>query len=179
MSTGQGPREYEPIQETDPWEDADWIPSDAQAVFPEDELSELMLERPISSIALSDPASVEPDDSVRHALFRMRQRHARALLVLEGDRLIGILTDRDAVLSIDRPSDDGSQITVREIMTPDPLTLSPDEPIGKAAQILCFDGVHHLPVVENGEVRGLIAQGPIMHAIIGVMLRAQDGQATR
>ncbi|HJN93570.1 MAG TPA: CBS domain-containing protein [Dehalococcoidia bacterium] len=178
MSSGtprdQTSREYAPRQESDPWEDADWIPSDAQVIFPEDELSELMLERPISSIALSEPASVDADDSVRHALFRMRQRHARALLVLDGGELVGILTDRDTVLSIDRPSDDGSGVKVREIMTPDPLTVRPDEPIGKAAQILCLDGVHHLPVVENGEVRGLIAQGPIMHAIIGVLLKAQD-----
>jgi CBS domain-containing protein len=165
--------EYEPRQDADPWEDADWIPSDAQALFPEDELSELMLEQPISSIAVSDPASVDIDDTLQQALFRMRQRHARALLVLENGRLAGILTDRDAVLSIDRPSDDGSEISVRAVMTPDPVTVRPDDPIGKAAQHLCLDGVHHLPVVEDGEVRGLVAQGPIMHAIIGVLLRAQ------
>ena len=49
-----------------------------------------------------------------------------------------------------------------------------DDPLGKAAQILSLDGVHHLPIVEDGRVTGLVAQGPVMHAIIAALLSAYD-----
>ena len=95
MTDTETPREFESLQEQDPWEDSDWLPSDTKILFPQDELTELMLEQPVSSVAVSRPAMIGPDDTMQDALFRMRQRHARALLVMEDDRLIGILTDRD------------------------------------------------------------------------------------
>ena len=166
--------EFETLQEQDPWEDADWLPSDTNILFPQDVLSEVMLEQPVDSIAVRNPATIGPDESVQTAIFRMRQRHARALLVVDGGKLIGILTDRDAVVAIPSPGDDGSTMQVRDIMTPDPVTIEPDDPLGKAAQLLSVDGVHHLPIVEDGEIRGLVAQGPILHAIIAALLESDD-----
>lgn len=173
----QAREEFHTMQERNPWEDSDWIPSDSQILLPRDELSELMLEQSVSSVAVNHPATIGPDDPLRMALFRMRQRHARALLVVERGVLVGIVTDRDVVLAIDRPGDDGSDIRVRDVMTPDPLTVHPDDPLGKAAQLLCLDGVHHLPIVEDGEIKGLVAQGPVLHAIIGVLLRVREREA--
>lgn len=170
----QAREEFHTMQERNPWEDSDWIPSDSQILLPRDELGELMLERTVSSIAVSNPATIGPDDQLKMALFRMRQRHARALLVVEHGALVGIVTDRDVVLAVDRPGDDGSQIVVRDVMTPDPVTVNPDDPLGKAAQLLCLDGVHHLPIVQDGEIKGLVAQGPVLHAIIDVLLRVRE-----
>ena len=174
MTDTETPREFESLQEQDPWEDSDWLPSDTKILFPQDELTELMLEQPVSSVAVSRPAMIGPDETMQDALFCMRQRHARALLVMEDDRLIGILTDRDAVLALHSPSDDRSGVRIGDVMTRDPLTVSPDDPLGKAAQILSLDGVHHLPIVEDGRVTGLVAQGPVMHAIIAALLSAYD-----
>ena len=89
--------------------------------------------------------------------------------------MIGILTDRDAVVAIQHPGDDGGSLAVREVMTPDPITIEPDDPLGKAAQLLSVDGVHHLPIVEDGEIKGLVAQGPILHAIIAALIEADEG----
>ena len=73
------------------------------------------------------------------------------------------------------PGDDGGSLAVRDVMTPDPITIDPDDPLGKAAQLLSVDGVHHLPIVEDGEIRGLVAQGPILHAIIAALIEADEG----
>ena len=166
--------EFETLQEQDPWQDADWLPSDTNILFPEDVLSELMLEQPVTTIAVSHPATIGPGESLQTALFRMRQRHARALLVVEDDKLIGILTDRDAVVAIQHPGDDGGDLVIHDVMTPDPITIEPDDPLGKAAQLLSVDGVHHLPIVEDGAIRGLVAQGPILHAIIAALIEADE-----
>ncbi|MEE9277170.1 MAG: CBS domain-containing protein [Dehalococcoidia bacterium] len=175
MANRPGADEYQPLSERDPWEDSDWMPSDAVVLLPKDALSELLLETPVSDIAIADPAAISPDATMAQAIFRMRQRHVRALLVMEAGRLLGILTDRDAVRAVD-PADTGDNIRVRDVMTPDPLTVHCDDPIGKAAQTFCVDGFHHLPVVDaDGKVEGIVAEGPVLHAIISLLL---DEQAT-
>ena len=161
--------EYEARSDIDPWEDADWIPSDAKILLPHDELMELLIATPISTIAIDDPIFIEPGATMRQALSRMRQHHVRALLVMEGDTLVGIVTDRDAVLNVE-PGTTGEAIIVRDVMTPDPITVEPDDPVGKAAQRICVDGVHHLPIVDGGQVVGIVATGRLLHSIIPVIV---------
>jgi len=130
------------------------------------------LETPVSTVAIQEPVRIGPDETMDRALFRMRQRHIRALLVMEGERLLGIVTDRDAVLHIE-PGESGAGVRVRDVMTPDPITVRMDDPLGIAAQRL-LDGVHHLPIVDDaGRVVGIVAQGRILHALIETLLPAR------
>ena len=172
-------KEYEALKEQDPWEDSSWIPSNAEILLPHDQITQLLLETPIAKVAIEDPVFIGPDDTMTQALLRMRQRQVRALLVTEHHRLVGIVTDRDAVKHIN-PGESGGNLRVREVMTSDPITVHMDEPVGKAAQLLCLDGVHHLPVVDDGgdHVVGIVALGRLLHAIIAEMLDQADREAS-
>ena len=158
-------QEYEARQESDPWEDSDWIPANAEVLLPDNALKHLMLETPIAELAIADPPRIAPHATMQEAIFAMRQHNTRALLVLEGDDLIGIVTERDAVLHVE-PGETGEAVRVREVMTPSPVIVRPDDPVGQAAQMMCLDGVHHLPVVDDDRVVGLVAQGRVFHAMI-------------
>ncbi len=162
-------REYQALQHDDPWEDSDWIPSDAEILLPRDELSELLLETPVSALAIDSPVYIAADADMRQAIMRTRQRHVRALLVMDGFELVGIVTERDAVMHIG-PGQTGAGVLVSEIMTSQPATVHPDDPVGKAAQQILVEGAHHIPVVDEGEVVGIIATGRLLHSIIPVLV---------
>ena len=161
--------EYEALQHHDPWEDSDWIPSDAEILLPKDELTHLLLETPVSDLYIETPVYISIDADMRLALMRMRQQHVRALLVMDNFKLVGILTERDAVMNID-PGQAGDGIFVRDLMTRDPITVHSDDPVGKAAEQILVGGAHHIPVVNNGDVVGIIATGRLLHSIIPVVV---------
>ncbi len=161
--------EYQALQHHDPWEDSDWIPSDAEILLPRDELSQLLLETSVAELAIDSPVYIAVDADMRLALLRMRQRHVRALLVMDGFELVGIVTERDAVMHIE-PGQTGEGVLVRDLMTPAPVTVHPDDPVGKAAQQILVEGAHHIPVVDDGEVVGIIATGRLLHSIIPVVV---------
>lgn len=166
--------QYTALHEENPWEDSDWIPSDAEILLPRDRLEHLLLEVPVSDIYVDEVISVAPDDTVETALWRMRQRHVRALLVIEGEALVGIVSERDAVLHVE-PGDTGAAMRVRDLMTPDPVLVGVDEPVGAAVQRFCVDGVHHLPVVDGsrGELVGVVALGQLVHALTATILNEE------
>ena len=174
MTVAGADEHYTALNDENPWEDSDWIPSNAEILLPRDRLQGLLLEVPISDVYVDDPVAVAPDDTMETALWRMRQHHVRALLVMEGKVLVGILSERDAVLHLE-PGDSGAEVAVRDLMTPDPVLVGVDEPVGAAVQRFSVDGVHHLPVLDDmrGEVVGIVAQGRLMHALIDTILNEE------
>ncbi len=134
--------------------------------LPHDALSSLLLERTIDSIQTRNPVSVQPDDPIALAVDRMNAHNIRALVVLEQDTLVGILTERDLVLKLDPDHRPERNIRVRDLMTPDPVVVYPDEPLGTAMQRLCLDRIHHLPVVDYGRVVGIVAMRDLLHALV-------------
>ena len=163
-------QEYLPIQDADPWEDSDWIPSDAKILLPERALEALVLETPVSAIAIPDPVTIDAEATMQAALFRMRQRQVRALLVMEAKQPVGVVTDHDAVRTVPC-GQTGASLRVRDVMTPNPVTIRGDETVGHAAQEMLVEGVHHLPVVDaDGALQGIVALGPVLHSIIRLLL---------
>jgi CBS domain-containing protein len=91
------------------------------------------------------PLGLSPDDSVEAAWRLMREHRVGCVLVVEDGTLVGILTERDLLLRVDAPR---SPRPIREVMTPDPETLSPDDPIVYALNKMSVGGFRHVPLVD-------------------------------
>ena len=91
------------------------------------------------------PLALNPDDSVEAAWRLMREHRVGCVLVVDDGMLVGILTERDLLLRVDGP---WSPRPIREVMTPEPETLSPDDPIVYALNKMSVGGFRHIPLVD-------------------------------
>jgi CBS domain-containing protein len=117
-----------------------------------------MLSLPIGS--LIEPrklvvASLDTTVSVAAAL--MQEGKVGAVRVLEGERLAGIFTERDAVYRVMAAGRDPRATLLREVMTPDPLTVAPEETFGYALLLMHEKGFRHAPVVVDGRPIGVVS----------------------
>jgi CBS domain-containing protein len=110
--------------------------------------------------------SVRPDDTVLAALGVMAEHDVGAVVVLDGDRLAGILTERDyarKVALVGRASKDSP---VSAIMTANVVCVSPSSTVEDCMELMTERRVRHLPVVEHGRVVGLVSIGDLVKATI-------------
>jgi CBS domain-containing protein len=110
--------------------------------------------------------SISPETTVIDALQILAEKRVGALLVLEDDQIAGIVSERDFVRRIasDRSCHLGQP--VREIMTCDVFTISPEDDIEACMQWMTEKHIRHLPVVEHGKLVGLVSIGDVVKAII-------------
>lgn len=99
--------------------------------------------------------TVGEETPIQDAATRMLDSHVGSLVVVEDGDLVGILTATDCVGIVAESVDTGGA-PVREFMTPDPVTAVPDESIRAVADRILERGVHHVPVVDDGDVVGVI-----------------------
>ena len=118
-----------------------------------------MRERTMAEIIRDQkPLALRPDTTVAEACAAMHGRRVGAVLVVEpGDRLVGIFTGRDAIRCLAQ-GHGGHGMTLRQAMTPDPITISPDQPAIEALRILDNCGFRHLPVCRDGHLRGIVSR---------------------
>ena len=106
--------------------------------------------------------SVRPDDMVVTALQAMRSNRVRAVLVLDDGRLVGIITQGDCAIKVLLPGGDAKTTPVRDVMTPDPMTVRLADPLEACMGLMANRGFRHLPVVEGGRVVGVISIGDVV-----------------
>jgi CBS domain-containing protein len=127
----------------------EWIEEDLDLLAGDDRaprvLDQRMIREPIRFLEPRAPLSLPPTASVRDAVRMMREHRIGCLLVVDGDRLVGIITERDFLLKLE-PGDGGR--TVRELMTPDPEALTLDDPIVYALNKMSVGGFRHVPLVD-------------------------------
>jgi CBS domain-containing protein len=111
-----------------------------------------------------DLLSVQPGLSLGEVAQRMVAKDVGAVLVTEGKRLVGILTERDVLRAVARGIDEST--TVADWMTRDPETLEPDESTEHAAVLMIHGGFRHLPVTENDEVVGMLSIRDLMRVVL-------------
>ncbi len=100
--------------------------------------------------------TVEPRATVAEAATVMGGRHVGSALVMDGGRLSGIFTERDILRAL--ASDfDAAGHTVGQWMAKDPATADPETPVREALDLMLDRGFRHLPVVEDGEVVGVVS----------------------
>jgi len=108
--------------------------------------------------------TVEPGARVTEIAQRMVERDVGAVLVLEEQRLVGILTERDILRAVARGLDDSS--TVADWMTRDPDTLEADESTRHAATLMIHGVYRHLPVMEKDQVVGMLSIRDLMRLVL-------------
>ena len=112
--------------------------------------------------------SASPADSVADAARAMREEDAGFLPVLDGDRLVGVLTDRDIVVRVVAERADPSEVSVGEVMSTDVQTIGPDDDLSDAAKLMRDGEVRRLPVVdEGGRLVGVLSHGNLVQATEG------------
>jgi len=121
----------------------------------------------VSEWMVSDPVAVGPQTDVREALRLMRQHSIRHLPVVEGTELIGLITASD-LRELTLPSMVGD-ISLREVMIADPVTVSPDTHIDEAARLIYEHKIGGLPVVAGRRLMGIITVSDILKAFIDMM----------
>lgn len=110
--------------------------------------------------------SISPGETVYEALRMMSNKDVGALLVMENDKMVGIISERDYARKIVLQGKASRDTTVREIMTPVIITIHPDQTIDECMELMTKHHVRHLPVLENGALLGIISIGDVVNDII-------------
>ena len=120
----------------------------------------------VRDIMTTDPCTVKPDAPLQDVITRMKITGCRQMPVLDNDgRLVGIVTDRDIRLAMNSPivlhgrwqdEDLLAKVTAESCMTPNPICIEPDTPAYRAAEMLSAYKFGALPVVDAGQLMGII-----------------------
>jgi CBS domain-containing protein len=117
-----------------------------------------MLDEPIRKVMERKKLlTAPPETTVRAAATLMAEKRVSAVMVVEGKRLVGIFTERDAVFRVIAANRDAGTTRLADVMTRDPRTVAPDETFGYAMLLMHEHGFRHMPVVENGEPIGIVS----------------------
>jgi len=115
----------------------------------------------VKDVMSSNPTTCEPQASVVDAAKVMAKEDVGPIPIVEGDRLVGLVTDRDLVMRVLAEGRDAGSTMVGEIASRDLVTVSPDDDLDRALQLMAENQVRRLPVVESDSLVGIIAQRDI------------------
>ncbi|CAH0281127.1 MULTISPECIES: CBS domain-containing protein [Pseudomonas] len=124
-------------------------------------VAEVLKSKPISNVY-----SVTPDSSVFAAMKLMAEKGIGALVVLEGERLAGIVSERDYVRKVAVQERSPANLKVSDIMTGKVITVTPGEDARHCMELMTNGRLRHLPVVEDGRLIGLLSIGDLVKDII-------------
>ena len=110
--------------------------------------------------------AVPPDAPVIEAIRSMAEHHVGALLVMEGARLAGILSERDYARKVVLPGRSSKDTPVRDIMTAHVITVSPGDSAEHCMQVVTDHRIRHLPVLDGDAVLGVVSIGDLVRAVI-------------
>lgn len=110
--------------------------------------------------------SVSPDDSVFQAIRLMAEKSVGALVVLEGETLVGIASERDYARKVVLQGRSSLDTPVRDIMTSPVVSVSPDQSVDDCMRIVTTNRIRHLPVVQGDKVVGVVSIGDLVQRII-------------
>lgn len=118
--------------------------------------------------------SVTPDDTVYDAVALMAEKNVGALVVTQDDQLVGIVSERDYTRKVMLRGKRSRETAVREIMSTQLTTVAPKESVDHCLQYMTDKRVRHLPVVEEGQLRGVISIGDLVKHVISVQSAALE-----
>ena len=110
--------------------------------------------------------SIEPDDPVLEAIRMMADHHVGALLVMRGNELAGIVSERDYARKVVLLGRSSAETPVWQIMTSPVVTVSRDSSVQDCMRLMTDRRIRHLPVVEGGRVVGMVSIGDLVKAVI-------------
>ena len=110
--------------------------------------------------------SIHPQESVFAAIQRMAEKEVGALVVLEGEALVGIISERDYARKVILKGRASHETAVQDIMTPGVICASLDQSIEECMNTVTERRIRHLPVLDGGQVVGMISIGDLVKTII-------------
>jgi CBS domain-containing protein len=118
--------------------------------------------------------TVSPQTMILEAIERMNRRRIGSVLVMEGDRLAGIFTERDVLTRVVPGKLDCARTPVAEVMTRQPVVIPPGTTVQEAMMIVTDTRKRHLPVVQAGKVLGLVSIGDLTRWLVRDQQRTID-----
>jgi CBS domain-containing protein len=110
--------------------------------------------------------SINPDRSVYDALELLEDKNLGCLVVVENEKLIGVFTERDYARKVVLKGKSSKDTPVRDIMTEQPIVVTPTTSVDICMQLMTEKFIRHLPVVENGRLIGLVSIGDLVRLTI-------------
>jgi CBS domain-containing protein len=118
--------------------------------------------RNVGDIMTPDPRAIEPSTPIVEAARLMRDQDVGPLPIVEGERVVGMLTDRDIVIRAIAEGKDPQSTTAGEIASKQLVTVDPEQPLEEAARLMAQHQIRRLPVCEeDGRLVGIVAQADI------------------
>ena len=116
----------------------------------------------IKDVMTSNPRSIDADKSVAYAAKMMRDEDVGVAPIVEDDKLIGMLTDRDIAIRVVAEGRNPDQVIVRDVASKQVVTIDPQQGLDEALRIMAKHKVRRLPVVEeDGKLVGVVAQADV------------------
>lgn len=109
----------------------------------------------VGDLALSEPNLVDVGSDASEAIGRMQREEADCVLVMDGERLVGVFTDRDAVLKVAGRT--SGPLAIRDVMTRDPVVLRDDDSVAVAIHKMAVGGFRHVPILRAGRPTGVVS----------------------
>jgi len=128
----------------------------------------------VAEVMRSPVVAVSPEDTVAGAARRMAKAGVGALAVVVGDKLVGIITERDIVRKVVARGQDPEVVKVLEAMTPGPVHVPPNASLGEALRLMADLSVRHLPVVDGGKLVGMLSVRDVVSALASLGCEALD-----
>jgi CBS domain-containing protein len=135
-----------------------------------DEALEMLLEQKGAGLE-----TVSPQTSIMDAIARMNERSIGSMLVMEGDRLVGIFTERDVLTRVVPSKLDCHRTPVSEVMTRQVVTVTPRTTVQEAMMVVTDTRRRHLPVVHESRVVGMVSIGDLTRWVVRDQQRTIDG----
>jgi CBS domain-containing protein len=110
----------------------------------------------------------EADDTLVEAARKMWKQQTGSLLVVDGEDLVGIITERDILKAV-ATGTSLEQARISEVMTKDPITVGPGTSLREAARVMADKWIRHLPVVDGGKLVGVISQRDLAGILAGAL----------
>jgi len=116
----------------------------------------------ITDVMSANPCAIDASKPVAYAAKMMKQEDVGLAPIVEGDRLVGALTDRDIVTRVVAEDRDPQSVPVREVASTDLVTIDPQQDLDEALRLMASNQVRRLPVVaEDGRLVGVLAQADV------------------
>jgi len=110
--------------------------------------------------------SIEPSGRATDAVKTMAEENLGSLLVLDQERMVGILTFHELLQALAKRNGALGDVRVKDIMTPDPVTATPDMEINDLRRIMLESGARYLPVLQDGKLLGIISFRDVAKAVL-------------
>ena len=110
--------------------------------------------------------SVEPEMMVYRAIELMCEKNIGGLLIVENGKLVGIFTERDYARKLILKGKSSKDTPIKDLMTSNLVTVTPDTSIDDCMRVMTGRKIRHLPVLENGNLVGVISIGDVVHYVI-------------